>query len=68
MIQDSGHYNYDENLAQVYDYEKYGQQRVKQEFGMFTEQGYIAYHGTLSRDELLAEDPPEQGFQMGGMA
>jgi hypothetical protein len=68
MIQESGRYNYDENLAQVYDYEKYGQQRVKQEFGMFTEQGYIAYHGTLSRDELLAEDPPEQGFQMGGMA
>jgi hypothetical protein len=67
MIQDSGHFNYDENLDQVYNYEKYGQQRMEQESGAFTAQGYIAYRGTLTLDELMAEDPPEQGFQMGGM-
>jgi hypothetical protein len=56
-----------ENLDQVYDYEKYGQQRMERESGAFTEQGYIAYRGTLPIDERMAEAPPEQGFQLGGM-
>lgn len=67
MIQESGHFDYDENLDEFYDYEKYGQQRMSRENGMFTEAGYISYHGTLSLEELMMEDPTEQGFQMGGL-
>jgi hypothetical protein len=73
MIQDSGHFEYDENLEGFYDYEKYGIQRMEQESGMFTDRGYVSYHGTMSLEELMMEDPAEayqeeQGFQMGGMA
>ena len=73
MIQESGHFEYDENLKGFYDYEKYGLQRMEQETGMLTDKGYISYHGTISLEELMMEDPAEayrqeQGFQMRGMA
>ena len=72
MIQESGHFEYDENLEGFYDYEKYGLQRMDQESGMFTDRGYVSYHGTMSLEELMLEDPAEsfreeQGLQMGGM-
>ena len=72
MIQESGHFEYDENLEGFYDYEKYGLQRMEQESGMFTDRGYVSYHGTMSLEELMMEDPTEsfregQGLQMGGM-
>lgn len=60
MIQDSGHFDYDDDLDKFYDYGKYGRQHVEQEQGVFTEQGYIAYHGTLTLEELMAGDPAEQ--------
>ena len=60
MIQNSGHFDYDSNLDAFYDYEKYGQQRIQQEQGIFTERGYIAYQGTLSLDELMRKEPAEQ--------
>lgn len=60
MIQDSGHFDYDSNLDAFYDYEKYSQQRIQQEQGIFTERGYIAYQGTLSLDELMRKEPAEQ--------
>jgi hypothetical protein len=53
MIMESGHFEYDENLAGYYDFAKYGQERMKQEYGEFTDRGYISYHGTLSLDELM---------------
>lgn len=70
MIQESGHFEYDQNLDEFYDYEKYGLQRMEQESGMFTDRGYISYHGTMSLEELMMEDPAqayqqEQTFQMG---
>ena len=73
MIQESGHFEYDHNLDGFYDYEKYGLQRMEREFGMFTDRGYISYHGTMSLEELMMEDPAEQyqkeqGFQLGGMS
>ena len=45
---------------------------MEQESGMFTDRGYISYHGTLSMDELMMEDTDRQfqaepGFQIGGM-
>ena len=72
MIQESGHFEYDPNLDRFYDYEGFGLQRMEQESGMFTDRGYISYHGTLSMDELMMEDTDRQfqaepGFQMGGM-
>ena len=73
MIQESGHFEYDSNLDEFYDYEKYGLQRMEQESGMFTDRGYVSYQGTMSLEELMMEEPAEsyrqeQGFRMGGMA
>ena len=73
MIQESGHFDYDDNLKDFYDYEKYGLQRMEQETGMLTDKGYISYYGALSLEELMMEDPAEayrqeQGVQLGGMA
>lgn len=41
MIQDSGHYEYDPNLEEFYDYERYGKLRMEKETGAFTEKGYV---------------------------
>ena len=73
MIQESGHFEYDPDLDEFYDYERYGLQRMEQQSGIFTDRGYISYHGTMSLEELMMENPAEsyqqeQGFQMGGMA
>ena len=73
MIQQSGHFEYDPNLDEFYDYERYGLQHMDQESGVFTDRGYIAYQGALSLEELMADDPAEayqreQDFQIGGMA
>ncbi len=73
MIQESGRFDYDANLDEFYDYRAYGQQKMSSESGCFVANGYVSYHGTLSLDELMAEDPAEQyrreqGMEMGGMA
>ena len=77
MIRESGHYEYDENLEPFYDYRRYGEHRVAEEGGQFTDLGYICYRGTMSLDELMMEDPAEayqreqeqsQGLQMGGLS
>src|SRR5699024_10942444 len=73
MIQKSGHFEYDPNLDEFYDYERYGLQHMDQESGVFTDRGYSAYQGALSLEELMADDPAEayqreQDFQIGGMA
>ena len=70
LIQESGHYEFDENLARYYDYEKCGREQLESEAGAFNALGYVSYHGALSLNELMMEDPAEQsrGMQMGGMA
>ena len=73
LIQESGHYEYDENLEQYYDYGKCGQEQLESELGVFNELGYVSYHGTMSLDELMMEDPveqyrKEQGLEMGGLS
>ena len=70
LIQESGHYEFDENLARYYDYEKCGREQLESEAGAFNALGYVSYHGALSLDELMMEDSAEQsrGMQMGGMA
>ena len=57
MIQSSGHFDYDENLADFYDYRGYGEQRIALEGGKFNELGYVYYTGTLALDKLMKEDP-----------
>ena len=59
MIQQSGHYEYDENLEDFYNYGDYGVSRVLQEDGVFVDCGYVSYHGTLALDELMRDDPAE---------
>ena len=49
MIQDSGHYEYDPNLEEFYDYERYGKLRMEKETGAFTEKGYVAYDHAAER-------------------
>ena len=59
MIRSSGHFEYDENLDEFYDFERYGQLRMAQEDGAFTDRGYVSYHGTMTLDELMRDDPAE---------
>ena len=41
MIQRSGHFEYDPNLDEFYDYERYGLQHMGYQSGVFTDRGYI---------------------------
>lgn len=66
MIQQSGHYEFDENLDEFYDYEGYAQQRMNEENGMFTDRGYIAYKGYFSLEEIM-EGGQGGSIEMGGM-
>ena len=73
MIQKSGHFEYDENLDEFYNYGDYGVQRMLQEDGVFVDRGYVSYHGTLTLEELMRDDPAEsyqqeQEAKMEGMA
>ena len=66
MIQQSGHYEFDENLDEFYDYEGYAQQRINDEDGMFTDRGYIAYKGYTSLAEIM-DGSQSSHMEMGGM-
>ena len=66
MIQQSGRFEYDENLDEFYDYEKYGLQRMGEEDGMFTDRGYIAYKGYISLVEIM-DGSQSSHMEMGGM-
>ena len=59
MIQQSGHYEYDENLEDFYNYGDYGVSRMLREDGVFADHGYVSYHGTLTLEELMQEDLAE---------
>ena len=56
FIQSSGHYEYDNELGEYYDYERFGKDRVAIEHGVFDEAGYVAYNGTLGFDEIMDQD------------
>ena len=66
MIQQSGHYEFDENLDEFYDYEGYAQQRLNDEDGMFTDRGYIAYKEYFSLEKIM-EGGQGGSMEMGGM-
>lgn len=67
MICESGHFEYDENLEDYIDFERYGSQRLQCENGAFTNAGYIAYHGyNQALSEMLSEigiEIPSQQIQ-----
>ena len=67
MIQQSGHFDYDENLDAFYDYEKYGTERMNAEDGMFTDRGYIAYKGYISMEEVMNGNQSSH-MEMGGLS
>ena len=67
MIQQSGHFDYDENLDAFYDYEKYGTERMNEEDGMFTDRGYIAYKGYYSMEEVM-NGSQSSHMVMGGLS
>lgn len=68
MIQESGRFEYDPNLEAFYDYAGYAEQRMREQSGEFTLNGYVSYHGTMSIDELIMEDPAAQSMKMGGLS
>ena len=73
MIQRSRRYEYDEKLKDFYNYDDYGVKKLLQEDGTFVDRGYVSYHGTLTLDELMQDDPAEkyqqeQEAKMEGMA
>ena len=61
MICDSGDFEYDENLEEYIDFERYGSQRLKCENGAFTSAGYLVYHGY---NQNLAEMLTEIGIEI----
>ena len=67
MIQQSGRFDYDENLDAFYDYEKYGTERMNEEDGMFTDRGYIAYKGYISMEEVMNSGQSNR-MMMGGLS
>ncbi len=66
MIQQSGYFDYDENLDEFYDYEGYALQRMSEEDGVFTDRGYIAYKGYTSLTEIM-DGSQSRCMEMGGM-
>ncbi len=66
-IIDSGRYDFDENLEEYIDFKGYGEQRIQEEGGWFTDYGYIAYLGTTPAVLELLDREQIQGMTMGGM-
>lgn len=60
MIQESGHFQYDGELDDFYDFKKYGEQRMAHEYGQVTPDGYISYHGAVSIGEVLSGSQSER--------
>ena len=67
LIQESGHFDYDENLEGFYDYHGCGEDRLDREMGLFILEGYVCYRGFLSLDEVMAGCESERMPQIGGM-
>lgn len=64
MVQESGDYYYDAGLEGYIDYERLGQSLLFKEIGQFVESGYISYHGELSFEELISDNPEPAVLQM----
>ena len=64
MVQESGDYYYDAGLEGYIDYERLGQNLLFKEIGQFVESGYVSYHGELSFEELISDNPGPAVLQM----
>lgn len=64
MVQESGDYYYDAGLEGYIDYERLGQSLLFKEIGQFVESGYVSYHGELSFEELISDNPEPITLQM----
>lgn len=60
MIRESGHFAYDENLEEFYDFRSYGEKCILHEGGQFTEFGYVVSYGSMTLAELVQNDSAEQ--------
>lgn len=60
MIQESGRFEYDENLRDFYDYARYGLERMNSEEGRVVKSGYVSYNGVPTLEELMMGDLLEQ--------
>ncbi|MBU5255176.1 antirestriction protein ArdA [Tissierella praeacuta] len=77
MICESGRFEYDPNLEEYIDFKRYGREKMAQEDGAFSNEGYIIYHGynqklaNLLFENLRIMIPEEMGIaenqMMGGM-
>ena len=57
MICESGHFEYDHNLEDYIDFKRYGEVKMNNELGAFSDRGYIIYHGYNQKlSNLLSED------------
>jgi len=57
MICDSGHFEYDENLEDYLDFKRYGEQRMNNECGAMTHNGYITFYGSsMKLQDVLLEN------------
>ena len=73
MVKDSGRHEVDFELQNYVDYERYGQDQLEMEDGVFIEAGYLAYLGSDPEIEeimsrTMQEEQPVFDQQMGGMA
>jgi len=67
MITESGHFQYDAELDEFYDFEGYGNWRLDNERGKFLDSGYICYMGEAPLESLFIEPEGTQDSSMGGM-
>ena len=71
MVKDSGRHEVDSELQNYVDYERYGQDQLEMEGGVFIEAGYLAYLGSDPEIEeimsrTMQEEQPVFDQQMGG--
>ncbi|MFT9494449.1 antirestriction protein ArdA [Anaerosolibacter sp.] len=67
MIIESGHFEYDSELESYIEFEKYGQDCLKNEKGCFTSYGYICHTSSMEEVCELNEHQEENMQRMGGM-
>lgn len=57
MICESKHFKYDNNLDEYIGFKRYGQIKMENELGAFSNKGYIVYHGyNQELSNLLSEN------------
>lgn len=57
MICESDHFEYDHNLENYIDFKRYGEVKMNNELGAFSDKGYIIYHGYNQKlSNILSEN------------